>query len=108
MPVPGSPEWHKRVDGMMAAESRNPMGWYYLSFAEPGRFLGGVLIQARGPTLALQATHQLGINPGGQVATSGPIPEENVARIPESMRNRLVSKQEWTALDQQNGEEGRA
>jgi hypothetical protein len=47
-------------------------GWWWLSFADPDRepgseFLGVVIVEARGFALAVRRTHELGINPGGEV-----------------------------------------
>lgn len=94
---PGSPEWKARIARMLADEEGQPMRWWFLSFAAPGKSLGAVLVEARGPTSALRLTHRLGINPGGQVMTSEVL-AEYAARIPESMRHRLCSRKEWESL----------
>lgn len=95
MPVPGSPEWFARRDALMEAERDSPEEWWYLSFAEPDHFLGGLFIQARGFVSAMQKSHEMGLNPGGEVASWGPLPAEAIARkIPENMRNRLLTKAE--------------
>ena|ERR1700688_3762477 len=101
MPQPGSAEWKARLQSLLAEEFREPLSWWYLSFAEPGRFLGAVIVQAHGPTSAIQNAHSLGINPGGQVMSLGiGIADGRVeALVPEEMRNRLLTRDEVEALD---------
>jgi hypothetical protein len=100
--IPGSPEWHARKNAMLADEATQPMRWWYLSFAEPGAFRGGIFIEARGGTHAIMATHALGINPGGQVVML-PIAEEGMDRfnavVPEEMRSRLLTREELAQID---------
>lgn len=64
-------------------------GIYYLSFADEERFLGGVFTEAYGIVTAIENTHELGINPGGEVMCIGPGP----APRPEYL-NRLLTKGE--------------
>lgn len=97
---PGSPEWHRKVEALLTEEATQPMGLWYLSFAEPHKFLGSVYVEARGYTSALQRTHRLGINPGGQVLHI-PVPPEIAAIIPEERRNRLLSRAELEIMDKQ-------
>ncbi len=91
---PGSLEWKRKIASMLAEEAKQPLGGYYLSFAEPGKFLGGVYLEAHGPTSALRLTHELGINPGGEVMTYSVPLELMRQKIPVDMRNRLLTKQE--------------
>ena len=90
MPVPGSPEWYARVASMLAEEAAQPMRWWYMSFVDPElpeghRFLGGILIEARGPTEAMLKSHHQGINPGGEVATM-----EGAANLRPRFRSRCA------------------
>ena len=101
MPEPGSPEWHARIASLLAAEAAEPEGWWYLSFAKPGKFLGGAFVYARGFTSAWQKTHQLKINPGGQVAHYQ-LPPDAGSKIPKNMRNRLLTKAEVENLGRPN------
>lgn len=80
----------------MAEEATQPLRWWYLSFAEPGKFLGGAYIQARGVTLALTRAHALGINPGGEVMFVE-IPHEAEHKIPSAHKHRLLTKIELQA-----------
>ncbi len=95
---PGSPEWHRRVEALLIEEARQPMGLWYLSFAEPGKFNGGVFVEARGHTSALRESHRLGINPGGQVLHF-PILPVVAFRIPQTLRNKLLTRLELDELD---------
>lgn len=73
--------------------------WWWLSFADPrlptgSQFLGVAIVE--GPTYidAITRSHALGINPGGQVQSTD-IP---VWVPPESLRNRLLSRDELDVL----------
>ena len=107
--IPGSPEWYARVASILAEEATQPMRWWYMSFVDPElpeghRFLGGILIEACGPTEAMIKSRHQGINPGGEVLTIE-VRAELVPNVPESMRNRLCSRAEWESLDQPGPEE---
>jgi hypothetical protein len=95
MPEPGSPEWKARRAQILTDELSQPLRWFYLSFADDDGFRGAVIIEARGQAHALQATHKLGINPGGQVMT-WEIREG--APLPEAVKNRLLSKEDLDRL----------
>jgi hypothetical protein len=90
---PGSPEWHAHVDALLTEEAKQPVHWWYLSFVDHGVFQGACLVEARGMTQALQESHRLGINPGGEVmsidmgADPGHLPV-----------NRLLSRSEMEEL----------
>ena len=78
---------------------------WWLSFCDTGKpegsqFLGVAIVQA--PTLAAAVTrsHVQGVNPGGQVASMGPIPQEY---IPGEWRDRLLSKDEAEAIPEPEG-----
>jgi hypothetical protein len=92
----GSKEWKERVAAHLAEEAVSPVALWYLSFAEPGRFLGGVMIEARGLTSALIESHRLGINPGGEVQGTR-LPNDVAASFPPEDRHRLLSKAEIAA-----------
>jgi hypothetical protein len=75
-------------------ELKNPLGCYYLSFADDGAggFLGAAIVEARGPTLAVIRCTCLGINPGGEILiVTVPTPV-----LPELM-DRLLSRVEIAA-----------
>ena len=62
----------QRTKQLLAAESREPEQFFYLSFAEPkpphGRgFLGACIVRAYGILTAVDRAWNLGINPGGEV-----------------------------------------
>lgn len=65
---PGSLEWHARRNRLLADEASQPEQWWYLSFATKEKgWLGAVIVKARGMTTAIQLSHRMGINPGGEV-----------------------------------------
>ncbi len=98
MPKPGSPEWKRKIVRMLAEEAKLPLSGWYMSFAEPGKFLGGCYLEARGPASALRLSHELGINPGGQVMHVGFPLELMRQNVPVNMRNRLLTRAEVEAL----------
>jgi hypothetical protein len=89
MSKPGSPQWNARIAAVEAAESQQPLAWWYLSFAEPRKWKGAVIVQARGIMGAVAEANRLGINPGGEVKGARLSPEHTP---PENLINRLLSK----------------
>jgi hypothetical protein len=88
-------EFRARAAELLRQELKEPERWWYLSFADPGKFNGAIIIQAHGMTDALTKINWLGINPGGQVQA---IPFRPEVAIPEEKwRNRLLTREE---LDQ--------
>lgn len=72
------------------------MTLFWLSFADPDRrkgFLGAVITDAEIDILAVMKTHDLGINPSGEVAIA-PIPAEMEDQFPPEFRDRLLSREE--------------
>ena len=97
-PTLSEEEFDRRTRDLLEEEAQEPEEWYYLSFALPkeeGGFLGGVYLKARGIMWAVSTASMLGINPGGEVQSWGPIAEELMdARVPKEKRWRLLSKEE--------------
>jgi hypothetical protein len=65
-----SAEIDERKAKLLAEEVRSSGGKttiFYLSFVDERGFLGGIWTRAIGPIHALRRTHELGINPGGEV-----------------------------------------
>lgn len=62
---------------------------YYLSFADV-EFLGAVWTRAIGPMSAIRRTHELGINPGGQVMVVKLAPGEDLP--PSRFFDKLLSR----------------
>lgn len=78
-------------------------GWYWLSFAKPGAFLGCVVVRARSAHHALLITHARKINPGGEVQTTLP-PSPNTPDPPPGYDHRLLTKADAERLDREWGE----
>jgi hypothetical protein len=95
---PGSPEWKAHARALLEAEQTQPESWWYLSFATPDAFLGGVVVRARGFTSAITTTIELGINPGGEVR-GYPGPVVGTAPPPPYPENKLLSRAEMEAID---------
>lgn len=75
----------------LATEKLNPdKGIYYLSFMSEDGWLGGCFVAADGPVTAVRISHELGINPGGEVAILwlGSRP------LPDHLMNRLLNREE--------------
>lgn len=73
------------------------MAWYYFSFAKE-KFYGGVYAEGSTHLAAYVKLNQRGLNPGGEVAILGPLPEGMFEEeVPESDRWRLLTKEEVEA-----------
>jgi hypothetical protein len=74
-------ERRRRLEAKIAEEHTTPRSaWYWMSFVDPDRpagdrFLGVAIVWADGPVTAVSKTHELDINPGGEVA---------IVRLPEA------------------------
>lgn len=76
---------------MLAEEGKNPLGCWYLSYADEEGFRGGVYIQAHGFAEAAYLSKRRGHSPGGQVM-GGQVPAD---AIPDKrFWNRLLTKAE--------------
>lgn len=75
----------------LALEAKNAEGWWWLSFAGEEGWRGVVVTRARGLASALQRTHRLHLNPGGQV--SGALIPHPTAP-PAAMVDRLITDRE--------------
>ena len=87
-------ERKRRILNKVAKESSGEPRWWWLSFADPHRarndqFLGVAIVEAAGPITASLVAHDLGVNPGGEVAILPLKPED---------RERLLSREEAQAL----------
>lgn len=69
--------------------------WWYISVASDSGFVGGWLIPGKGPTDAWTRLHGLNAIPkGASTLTNGPVSDEALEKIPDSMRLRQLSKTE--------------
>ena len=80
--------------GLYAPAPDDPLWW--LSFADPdqpedSQFLGVAIVQAPTFPAAITRSHALAVNPGGEVACMGPIPQEYIAA---EWRDRLLTRAE--------------
>jgi hypothetical protein len=78
----------ERAKELVKAEADNPLGWWYLSYADAEGFRGGVIIEEHGFASAAMLSRILGYSPGGEVLGL-PIPAEHLPA--ESYRNRLLT-----------------
>lgn len=103
-PRPSKDEINRRWDAAIHAERlTGDYRLHWLSFADPRRpkgsqFLGVALVWAHGFAEAVDLTHQMGINPGGEVAGSDYEPGELVAGV--EWWNRLLSAGEAEACEE--------
>lgn len=108
MPVVGVPD--KPKDSRVTAEP-TPLWW--LSFVDTtqsapvdqqqpgmGGFLGVVIVQADTVEEAITISHLTGVNPGGQVASIGPLP---AAAIGTKLRGRLLTADEAMQIPEPSG-----
>lgn len=92
--------WKARRHKLLTEEANQPEGWWWLSFADDDGFLGAVLTQAKGFINAVQKTHDLGINPGGEVkAVQLP---DNIAAHPKFATHEQYADQLLTKKDIDN------
>jgi hypothetical protein len=88
-------ERQRRIAAKLLAEEAAPQpAWYWLSFIDPDRaqgtrFLGVAIVHADGHMSAIDRTHRLNINPGGEVACYR-LPDDFVV-APEH-RNKLLDR----------------
>lgn len=84
------------------------MSWQWLSFAHAGdpevpgdtdRFLGVVVVEAADFLNAVKITHNLGVNPGGEVV-GYPIEEQFLEAIPVEDRNRVLNKSDCDRINE--------
>jgi len=89
-PVMTEQQRNTRIAQLKSEEYQQPLGWWYLSFAEDV-FLGGCIVEAHGIITAIKRAHQLGIDPGGEVRSQ----KLDLERLPaEGYRNRLLTMAE--------------
>lgn len=79
---------------------KEPTGQIWMSFVNPDKlegdhFLGVIICRARSGAEAIARTHQMGINPGGEVAMTE-VPLDNLC--PDSVLDRLLSREEAEKL----------
>lgn len=84
-----------RIRNLMLDEAKTEkLDWYYISVADE-KFRGGYLIKAQGPTVAWRFLHAFGWWVDGcSTSTNGPISDEVMAKIPDDMRWRKLTKDE--------------
>jgi hypothetical protein len=93
-----------RYIALLELESSNSMGIHWLSFCDPkkpegSRFLGVLVVRERGFTSALQFTHRVGLNPGGEVQGYELPSDPRFESILSGSFNRLLSRPEALRLN---------
>lgn len=88
-------EFQQRINKLLAEDAKNPLRWWFLSYAGEDGFHGGVIIQAHGRTEAAYLCRHRGLSPGGQVLILE-VPEEELPG--EESRNRLLTRPELEAI----------
>lgn len=89
--------------GKYEPDPGDPLWW--LSFCDTDRpagsqFLGVAIVQAPTFAAAITRSHVIGANPGGEIASVGPIPAEFIAA---EFRDRLLTKDEAEAIPEPEG-----
>jgi hypothetical protein len=82
-------ERRRRIEEKLLEElATGEIKLWWLSFADETGFKGVVILKALGMAHAIKRSHQLGINPGGEVmGYTGDFED-----IPEALHNRLLNK----------------
>ena len=76
------------------------MKFYYLSFSDGEDFLGAAIVSAFSSEGAVEVSHSLGINPGGQVQgheVVGPSKDESLT-VPPEFVGKLLGDAELSRL----------
>lgn len=94
-------EFAARLTHLLDQEEGNEEEWHWLSFADPKlpqgtQFLGVAIVKAKGFMHAVTRAHDLGVNPGGEVA-GYPCPPD--WEPPEGIVDRLLSTEELEKED---------
>lgn len=90
-------EKFQRMLLMVERESKNPLGLWYLSYADEDHFRGAVYIEAHGPASAAMRANAVNLSPGGEVFILGPIPED---KWPDrKFWNRMLDKEDVRAAN---------
>ena len=79
-----------RTGEELGKELKNPLVWWYLSFSEPKKFLGVVVLEAHGIVHASMKANAMKINPGGQMIGAVIPPEVPLPLAAD--RNRILSR----------------
>src|SRR5690349_12542142 len=78
---------------------RQRPSWFFLSFADSERFLGGAFVRSNKPRNALQCARELGIQFVNATVQCTPLSETEMAEhVPLKMRARLLNEAEVRAL----------
>lgn len=101
------PYWHVKAayrvgnlegqGGYRIIEQAPEPDWFYMSFVDPAedKFLGGLYVQGNTIEAALTRSHLLGLNPGGEIQTVGPITHARIKEhVPPDQWERLLTKAE--------------
>ncbi len=93
-------EFKDRVDTLLEVELKEPLKICYMSFVDEERpvgqrFVGAIFTIAHGITDAIQKTHRLGINPGGQVLFTE-APKDFV--LDQKYLDRLLTREEVESM----------
>lgn len=88
---------HNRMRAIIAEEQRQPLVWWWLSFAGEEGFRGACIVRARGFLGAVQRAHALEINPGGEVRSTE-IPGWTPTDEEATWTNRLLTLADIEAM----------
>lgn len=72
--------------------------WFYISIANQTKFLGGVIVQAFGPTDAWRIMHCLDLYPRDRGADTQTYEFERDKTIPDELKWRLLSLEEVESI----------
>lgn len=100
----GGEAWLARVAEVAEETTVPDGGWWYFSFADAtlpkgSQFLGACYVRGGHLPDAITRSHLLGINPGGEIASFGPLPENIADAIPVHWQERLMNRDEVAACD---------
>jgi hypothetical protein len=93
-------EFEQKAGELLQEELKTSEKLCYMSFVDPDglpgkRFAGGIFTMAHGITHAIQKTHALNINPGGEVMY---VECPNTFELDSKYMDRLLSKEEVESI----------
>jgi hypothetical protein len=91
----------RHIEEALVSEIGQPEQWWWLSFADGrlpagSQFLGVAIVKAPGLSWATRRTHELGINPGGEVVA---LQFPDWASPPDGFTDRLLTRAEAESME---------
>ena len=91
--------WSDECNVAKREHNTHPASWYFLSFADEERFLGGLFVRGNGPRNAVQRARELGVKFVNATVECSPVTDaEMLEHVPVEMREQLLNEEQVSAL----------